>query len=83
MLGFDDGPHFAAEEDVAAHVDLALRALLLRQAFDGFRGALRTRRGHIIPKKAPAQLSHSSAQNADLRRGVRHHVHVTGQGGLH
>lgn len=53
VLGFDDGSHFAAEEDVAAHVDLALRALLLRQAFDGFRRALHTRRGHIIHKKLP------------------------------
>lgn len=83
VLGFDDGSHLAAEEDVAAHVDLALGALLLRQAFDGFGRALRTRRGHIVHKKAPAQLSHSSAQSADLWRGVRHHVHVAGHGGLH
>lgn len=34
VLGFDDCSHLAAEEDVAAHVDFALRALLLRQAFD-------------------------------------------------
>lgn len=29
VLGFDDCSHLAAEQDVAAHVDLPLRALLL------------------------------------------------------
>lgn len=36
VLGLDDRPHLAAEQDVAAHVDLPLRALLLRQALKGF-----------------------------------------------
>lgn len=29
VLGLDDGSHFTAEEDVATHVDLPLRPLLL------------------------------------------------------
>ena len=33
--GLDDGPHLAAEQDVAAHVDLPLGALLLREPLDG------------------------------------------------
>lgn len=36
VLGLDHCPHLAAEQDVAAHVDLPLRALLLRQALKGF-----------------------------------------------
>lgn len=36
MLGLDHRPHLAAEQDVAAHVDLPLRSLLLRQALKGF-----------------------------------------------
>lgn len=36
MLSLDDCSHLTAEQDVAAHVDLALGALLLRKALDGF-----------------------------------------------
>jgi len=40
VSGLDDGPHLAAEQDVAAHVDLPLGALLLGQALDGLRRGL-------------------------------------------
>lgn len=36
MLSLDDRSHLAAEQDVAAHVDLPLGALLLGKALDGF-----------------------------------------------
>lgn len=43
VLGFDDCSHLTAEQDVAAHVDLPLRALLLGKALYGFRRGLETK----------------------------------------
>lgn len=54
VLGFDDGSHLTAEQDVAAHVDLTLGAFLLRQTFYGFWCGLQTNTGgHLETDLSP------------------------------
>lgn len=49
VLGFDDRSHLTAEQDVAAHVDLPLRALLLWKALHGFLCGLQANKGmHLL-----------------------------------